>query len=73
MSAILSIFQPIIITVLDVTYGDSSAKDVLDTERTAKDVLDTERPFAAESPFCNTVSPGGGSPKHFPASITNKL
>jgi hypothetical protein len=30
-------------------------------------------PFAAESPFCNTVSPGGGGPKHFPASITNKL
>jgi hypothetical protein len=30
-------------------------------------------PFAVESPFCNTVSPGGGGPKHFPASITNKL
>jgi hypothetical protein len=30
------------------------------------------RPFAVESPFCNTVSPGGG-PKHFPTSITNKL
>jgi hypothetical protein len=26
-----------------------------------------------ESPFCNTVFPGGGGPKHFPASITNKL
>jgi hypothetical protein len=30
-------------------------------------------PFAVESPFCNTVCPGGGGPKHFPASITNKL
>jgi hypothetical protein len=30
-------------------------------------------PFAVESPFCNTVFPGGGGPKHFPASITNKL
>jgi hypothetical protein len=30
-------------------------------------------PFAVESPFCSTVSPGGGGPKHFPASITNKL
>jgi hypothetical protein len=30
-------------------------------------------PFAVESPFCNTVSPGGGGPNHFPASITNKL
>jgi hypothetical protein len=30
-------------------------------------------PFAVELPFCNTVSPGGGGPKHFPASITNKL
>jgi hypothetical protein len=30
-------------------------------------------PFAVESPFCNTVSSGGGGPKHFPASITNKL
>jgi hypothetical protein len=29
--------------------------------------------FAVESPFCNTVSPGGGGPKHFPTSITNKL
>jgi hypothetical protein len=29
-------------------------------------------PFAVESPFCNTVSPGGGRPKHFPASIRNK-
>jgi hypothetical protein len=30
-------------------------------------------PFAVESPFYNTVSPGGGGPKHFPTSITNKL
>jgi hypothetical protein len=30
-------------------------------------------PFAVESPFYNMVSPGGGGPKHFPASITNKL
>jgi hypothetical protein len=30
-------------------------------------------PFAVESSFCNSVSPGGGGPKHFPASITNKL
>jgi hypothetical protein len=30
-------------------------------------------PFAVESPFCNTVSSGGGGPKHFPASITSKL
>jgi hypothetical protein len=22
-------------------------------------------PFAVESPFCNTVSPGGSGPKHF--------
>jgi hypothetical protein len=28
-------------------------------------------PFAVESPFCNTVSAGGGDPKHFPASIIN--
>jgi hypothetical protein len=27
--------------------------------------------FAVESPLYNTVSPGGGGPKHFPASITN--
>jgi hypothetical protein len=26
-----------------------------------------------ESPFCKTVSPGDGGPKHFPASITNTL
>jgi hypothetical protein len=30
-------------------------------------------PFAVESPFCNTVSPGDCGPKHFTASITNKL
>jgi hypothetical protein len=30
-------------------------------------------PFSVESPFCNTVSPGGGGLKHFPAPITNKL
>jgi hypothetical protein len=30
-------------------------------------------PFDVESPSCNTVSPGGGGPKHFLASITNKL
>jgi hypothetical protein len=30
-------------------------------------------PFAVESPFCNTISPGVGGPKHFPASITNKF
>jgi hypothetical protein len=24
-------------------------------------------------PFCSTVTPGGGGPKHFPASIKNKL
>jgi hypothetical protein len=29
-------------------------------------------PFAMESPFCNMVSPGGGGPKHFPSSFTNK-
>jgi hypothetical protein len=28
-------------------------------------------PFAVKSPFCNTVSPGGEGPKHFPASVTN--
>jgi hypothetical protein len=28
-------------------------------------------PLAVESPFCNTVSPGDGGSKHFPASVTN--
>jgi hypothetical protein len=47
MTAILSIFQPIIITVLDVTYGDSTAKDILDTER-----LFLQSPhFATRSPL----------------------
>jgi hypothetical protein len=44
---------------------------------TAKDFLyptGYRTPCAVVSPFCNTVSPGGGGgPKHFPASITNKL
>jgi hypothetical protein len=30
-------------------------------------------PFTVESPFYNMVSPSGGGPKHFPASITNTL
>jgi hypothetical protein len=28
---------------------------------------------AVKSPCCNTISPGDGGPKHFPASTTNKL
>jgi hypothetical protein len=41
-------------------------------DRVAKWGLRRKKAFCI-LPFCNTVSPGGGGPKHFQASITNKL
>jgi hypothetical protein len=54
--------------------------DVLDIPRAVAQLLQSwspqtagyRTPFAVESPFCNTVSPGGGGPIHLPASITKK-